>query len=383
MRELLSNRYRIGEPLGGGMAADVYLARDELLERDIAVKVLRPQYANDKEFVERFRREAKSAASLSHPNIVSIHDRGETEDGTYYIVMEYLPRGTLKERIVRKGPLAPDAAIGLAIQIAEALKAAHEKGVIHRDIKPQNVLVSGSGDVKVADFGIARAASASTLTRTGHVLGSLPYMSPEQATGNPVGSHSDLYSLGVVLYEMLTGELPFEAQDPMGVLMKHVNGLPRSPKEVNPEVPEGLSVVTTRLLAKDPTDRYPSAAELIDELGRVRKGWRPTSATTKVLRRPVEPRRPRPEERTQRTKRYEDPAPPGPPEVQRPFSNLRRRIRRAVIGFVITVMILLGLALAGVAAFGPEPGWLWDSGPGIEKRVEQLLRQIERQLPGL
>lgn len=184
--------------------ARVYLAHDEVLDRDLAIKVLREQYADDEEFVERFRREAKSAASLSHPNIVSVYDQGRSEDGAYYMAMEYVPRGTLKDPIKRDGALAPVAAVGVAIQIAEALSAAHSKGVIHRDIKPQNVLVTSTGDVKVADFGIAKAAAFSTATATGVVLGTAGYMSPEQAKGEPVGPWSDLYSLGVVLYEMLS-----------------------------------------------------------------------------------------------------------------------------------------------------------------------------------
>src|SRR3712207_6014910 len=165
--------------------AEVYLAHDEVLDRDVALKILRHQYADDEQFVERFRREARSAAGLSHPNIVSIYDQGRSEDGAYYIAMEYVPQGTLKERISRYGALDPDAAAGVALQIADALQAAHEKGVIHRDIKPQNVLVTRTGDVKVTDFGIARAAS-STVTATSAVLGTAGYMSPEQAMGKPV-----------------------------------------------------------------------------------------------------------------------------------------------------------------------------------------------------
>ena len=362
MYRYIDERYQIVRSLGGGGMAEVYLAHDELLDRDVAVKVLRSQYASDKEFVERFRREAKSAASLTHPNIVSIHDRGETEDGTYYILMEYVPGGTLKEHVLRKGPLAPDTAIDVATQVAEALKAAHEKGVIHRDIKPQNILLTNSGEVKVADFGIARATSAAALTQTGHVLGSVHYMSPEQAMGTYVDARSDLYSLGVVLYEILTGEQPFKAEVPMGVAMKHANERPRSPKEVDPRVPEGISAVTAKLLAKNPADRYPSAAEVIKELERVKEGWLPSSVTTGVLKHSAKLRSPAPQERTKKTKRYKEPAPPIPTKNGGVLSNLRKRIRQAVMRLVATVMLLVGLVLVGVTALDQWPILLEDLG---------------------
>jgi serine/threonine-protein kinase len=258
--------------------AEVYLAHDDVLDRDVALKVMSGRYADDDEFVERFRREAQSAAALSHPNIVSIYDRGESEDGTYYIAMEYLSGGTLKDRILKRGALPPRTAAAVALQIAEALRVAHRAGVVHRDIKPHNVLITANGDVKVGDFGIARAASSSTMTRTGSILGTAHYISPEQAMGEPVGPQSDLYSLGVVLYEMLTGELPYDAETPIGIAMKHVNGHLAEPKAVNPSVPDGINAVTMRLLAKGVDDRYGSAGELIRDLERVLDGLAPTSA---------------------------------------------------------------------------------------------------------
>ncbi len=263
--------------------ADVYLAHDDILDRDVALKVMSSRYASDEEFVERFKREAQSAAALSHPNIVSIFDRGESEDGTYYIAMEYLPGGTLKNRIVKRGALPARTAAAVALQMAEALRAAHERDVIHRDIKPQNILITGSGDVKVTDFGIARAAASSAMTRTGHVLGTAHYISPEQAMGESVGPASDLYSLGVVLYEMLTGELPFDADTPLGIAMKHVNGHLRQPKELNPSVPDGINAITLRLLSKNPEDRYASDSELIEDLERVSAGLDPVGATTEMM----------------------------------------------------------------------------------------------------
>jgi beta-lactam-binding protein with PASTA domain len=268
--------------------AEVYLAHDDVLDRSVALKVMSGRYADDEEFVERFKREAQSAAALSHPNIVSIYDRGEAEDGTYYIAMEYLPGGTLKDRILKRGALAPRTAAAVALQIAEALRAAHAAGVVHRDIKPHNVLVTDTGDIKVGDFGIARAATSSTMTRTGSILGTAHYISPEQAMGEPVGQGSDLYSLGVVLYEMLTGTLPYDAETSIGIAMKHVNGHLVPPRELNPEVPEGINAVTTKLLAKSPEERYADADELIEDLERVLEGFEPAAAkTTRVTTRPT------------------------------------------------------------------------------------------------
>jgi serine/threonine protein kinase len=269
-RNLIDQRYELRTLVGSGGMADVYLAGDEVLSREVAVKLLKDRYAENEDFVERFRREAKSAAALSSPYIVPIFDRGETDDGTYYMTMEYLPGGTLKERITATGVLRPQAAAQVALQVAKALKTAHVRGVVHRDIKPRNILLADSDHVKVADFGIARAADATTISHTGDILGSAKYMSPEQAEGEQVGPASDLYSLGVVLYEMLTGELPFEVEIPDDVPIRHAVAPPRRPKEVNPEVPEKLDAITMKLLATNPEDRYESADELIQELQRVR-----------------------------------------------------------------------------------------------------------------
>ena len=311
--------------------ADVYLAHDDILDRDVALKVMSSRYASDEEFVERFKREAQSAAALSHPNIVSIFDRGESEDGTYYIAMEYLPGGTLKDRIVKRGALPARTAAAVALQMAEALRAAHERDVIHRDIKPHNILITGLGDVKVTDFGIARAAASSTMTRTGHILGTAHYISPEQAMGEPVGPASDLYSLGIVLYEMLTGELPFDADTPLGIAMKHVNGHLRQPKELNPAVPGGINAITIRLLAKNPEDRYTSDSELIEDLERVCAGLDPSAATTEMMTHSVAA-----------TTRLSPPPPP-----QRVGRNKMRRRKG-----VPPLLALLALLLLAVLAWG-------------------------------
>ncbi|CAN5295278.1 Stk1 family PASTA domain-containing Ser/Thr kinase [soil metagenome] len=339
-RSVVDNRYKLVEPLGSGGMANVYLAHDEVLARDVAIKVLRDQYADDEEFVGRFRREAQSAARLSHPHIVQIYDWGRSGEGAYYIAMEYVPRGTLKDRIRRDGALAPAAAMGVALQISDALSAAHEQGVIHRDIKPQNVLVTRTGDVKVTDFGIARAAS-SPVTTTNAVLGTAGYMSPEQATGKPVGPATDLYSLGVVIYEMLTGALPYEADNPITLSMMHVNEPPRSPREANPEVPRALDALTLKLLAKDPEDRYPSAGTLADDLDRIRSGLPAGAAETQVMTAPLIGNR---GDHTRRTSARPPVAAPASPPAR--YTNRRRRLLPTLAALLFGVLVLGGLALA-------------------------------------
>ena len=274
MKQILigNGHYSLREPLGSGGMAEVFLARDEVLERDVALKILKEQYADNVNFVERFRREARSAASLNHPHIIVVYDWGRSADGTYCMAMEYAPGGTLKDHIIEHGPLPPRKATLVASHIAEGLGFAHERGVIHRDVKPQNVLLTEAGDAKVADFGIVQAASATTTSRSNLILGTADYMSPEQAKGGRVGPASDLYSLGVVLYEMLTGELLYKADSPLAAAVRHFAEPPRSPREANPEVPEVLEVLTLRLLAKDPTDRYGSVAEVLEDLRQVRDG---------------------------------------------------------------------------------------------------------------
>ncbi len=360
----MDNRYTLIEPLGSGGMAEVYLAHDEVLDRDVALKILRDQYAGDEEFVERFRREAQSAARLSHPNIVSIYDRGRSEDGAYYIAMEYVPRGTLKDRIKRDGALEPGVAIGAALQIADALSAAHENGVVHRDIKPQNVLVTKTGDVKVTDFGIARAAS-SPLTQTSAVLGTAGYMSPEQAMGKPVGQGSDLYSLGVVLFEMLTGTLPYSAESPIALAMMHVNEPPRSPREVSPNVPEPLDAITLKLLAKSPEDRYASAEELAGDLERVGSGLPPAAVdaekTTAQMAAPVPPLPTTSGERTAKTAVR----PPVAPPLRAPGHGRRPGMfPRALAMLLFGLVLLAGLAWA-LTNFLSEPD---DSGSESEDR---------------
>ena len=263
-------RYKIVRKLGAGGMANVYLAEDQELGRRVAIKILNDRHANDDQFVERFRREAKNAAALSHPNIVSIYDRGEAE-GTYYIAMEYLDGRSLKELIVTRGPAPVPVAVEYARQILSALRFAHRHGIVHRDIKPHNVLVDGEGRVKVTDFGIARAG-ASQMTEVGSIVGTAQYLSPEQARGTNVDQRSDLYSLGVVLYELLTGSAPFGGDTPVEIAMKHLSQVPEPPSAKRPNLPHDLDLLVMRALAKDPDERYQSAEEMDADLERVARG---------------------------------------------------------------------------------------------------------------
>src|SRR2546421_3617347 len=254
---LFDGRYRIMRKLGTGGMANVYLAEDQELGRRVAIKILNDRHAGDEQFVERFRREAKNAAGLSHPNIVSIYDRGQAE-GTYYIAMEYLEGRTLKELLVTRGPTPLPVAIDYARQILAALGFAHKHGIVHRDIKPHNVVVGPDGRLKVTDFGIARSG-ASQMTEAGSIIGTAQYLSPEQARGAPVDQRSDLYSIGIVLYEMLTGTVPFTGETPLEIAMKHLSAVPEPPSEKRPEVQHDLDLVVLRALAKNPEDRYARA----------------------------------------------------------------------------------------------------------------------------
>jgi serine/threonine-protein kinase len=286
---LFDGRYRIQRKLGAGGMADVYLAEDQELGRRVAIKILNARHGNDDQFIERFRREAKNAAALNHPNIVSIYDRGEAED-TYYIAMEFLDGRTLKELIVGRGAAPINVAIEYARQILSALRFAHRHGIVHRDIKPHNVLVDGEGRVKVTDFGIARAGT-SQMTETGSIVGTAQYLSPEQARGGEVDPRSDLYSLGIVLYELLTGKTPFDGETPVEIAMKHLSTAPKPPSKLRSDIPPELDMVVLRALAKNPDDRYQSADEMEADLERVARGARVAAATvdtaTQVLSRPA------------------------------------------------------------------------------------------------
>ncbi|HLR74903.1 MAG TPA: Stk1 family PASTA domain-containing Ser/Thr kinase [Virgibacillus sp.] len=262
---LLSERYKIKSTIGGGGMANVYLADDTILDREVAIKVLRLEYANDEEFIARFDREAKAATSLSHPNVVNIFDVGE-EDHILYMVMEYVDGLTLKEYIQQYGPVEVEEALSIMKQITAAIAHAHANDLVHRDIKPQNILIDSYGQVKVTDFGIAVALSATSLTKTNSILGSVHYLSPEQARGGLATKKSDIYSLGIVLYELLTGRMPFSGETPVSIALKHLQNDPPSVKTFNPSIPQSVENIVLRATAKDPFHRYENVYEMNDAL---------------------------------------------------------------------------------------------------------------------
>ena len=357
---LFDGRYRIVRKLGTGGMANVYLAEDQELGRRVAIKILDDRHASDDQFVERFRREAKNAAGLNHPNIVSIYDRGEAE-GTYYIAMEYLDGRSLKELIVSRGPAPISLAIDYARQILAALRFAHRNSIVHRDIKPHNVLVDGDGRLKVTDFGIARAG-ASEMTEAGSIIGTAQYLSPEQAKGTTVDHRSDIYSLGVVLYELLSGRVPFTGDTAVEIAMRHLSSVPEPPSALREDVPHELDMVVLRALAKDPDDRYQTAEEMEAELERVSRGLPvsqetedaatmilsgggiPTDATT-VIRSTGGPRPPV----------Y---APPPPVYYEEPPPH-----RRAVWPWLLALILLAGAAVAGWYVYRQVQGQLNSSKP--------------------
>src|SRR3954463_15464412 len=264
--DVLADRYELEELVGTGGMSSVFRAHDRLLDRKVALKILHQHYSSDDDYVERFKREARSVATLSHPNIVTVIDRGEHAD-RQFIVFEYVEGENLKRMIERRGPAPVPTALELAIQIARGLSFAHQQGLVHRDVKPQNVLLNGDGQAKVTDFGIARSLDVKHgMTQTGTVLGTSDYIAPEQAQGQRVDEHTDIYSLGVVLYELLTGELPFSGDNFVAVAMQHINDPPPRVSDRRPEVPPRVDAAVARALAKRPEDRFATMEELGREL---------------------------------------------------------------------------------------------------------------------
>ncbi len=342
---VLNGRYELHRRVGRGGMAEVYLARDRLLDRLVAIKILFPEFATDPSFVARFRREAQAAANLNHPNIVGVYDWGK-ERGTYYIVMEFVDGQTVSEILRHEGPIEPKRAAGIAADVAAALGFAHRKGVVHRDVKPGNVLITKTGEVKVADFGIARAKTASSeenLTQTGSVMGTATYFSPEQAQGKPVDARSDLYSLGVVLYEMASGKPPFSADSPVAIAYKHVQEPIPSLAERVPGIPRDYEAITLRALSKDPDDRYADGAAMRADLLRFREG-KPIAAVNVVPTGPARPPSP--------------PTPPtGNPTVPPPIVPVAEEPERKKTGWFFVIILLLLVVLAGLLfAFGQQLG---------------------------
>src|SRR4051794_35676544 len=356
MRELeagtvVDGRYSIISRLGSGGMADVYCAQDLQLGRKVALKLLYRRFAEDEQFVERFKREASAAAGLQHPHVVGVYDRGEY-DGTYYIAMEYLEGRSLKQVVQEEGPLDPERAIDLLVQILRASRFAHQRGVIHRDIKPHNVIVDDEGRVKVTDFGIARAG-ASDMTETGSIMGTAQYLSPEQAQGHAVSAQSDLYAIGIVLYELLAGRVPFDGDSPVTIALKQVSELPIPPSAFNPSVPPELDAIVLRALEKDPARRFADAEEMIAELealrerlaaipagqstavfGAVPEGGEPTGPTALVGAPPSPP--------TDEDYAGVYPAEPPPPEPEEERERRRRRLL-LILGGIAGLLILGGL----------------------------------------
>jgi eukaryotic-like serine/threonine-protein kinase len=263
--EKIAGRYEVEELVGHGGMSSVYKAHDSLLERHVALKILHEQYNGDEDFVERFKREARSVAQLQHPNIVTVIDRGE-EDGRQYIVFEYIDGENLKERIVREGRLDVGEALEIALEVARGLAFAHDNGLVHRDVKPQNVLLNGDGRAKVTDFGIARTVDVDGMTKTGTVLGTSNYIAPEQASGQRVDAHSDVYSLGAVLYELLAGDVPFPGESFVAVAMKHLHEPPPNLLDVRKDIPLRVAAAVDRALEKDPEQRFPTMDAFAAEL---------------------------------------------------------------------------------------------------------------------
>ena len=350
---VFDGRYRIIRKLGAGGMANVYLAEDQELGRRVAIKILDDRHAADDSFIERFRREAKNAAGLSHPNIVSIYDRGEAE-GTYYIAMEYLSGRSLKELMVSRGPTPIGIAIDYTRQMLAALGFAHRNGIVHRDIKPHNVVVDADGRLKVTDFGIARSG-ASQMTEAGSIIGTAQYLSPEQARGAPVDQRSDVYSVGIVLYEMLTGKVPFTGDTPLEIAMKHLSEVPVPPSELRDDVPEDLDLVALRALAKDPEDRYQTAAEMDADLARIQRGLAVSSETTDAATAVLAGAgisnaptiiAPRPTQVAPA-----QPPPPTPPAAYYGYEGPPRR-SRSIWPWVLVALLLIGAGFAAWFAYG-------------------------------
>ena len=356
--KVLGNRFQILEQLGGGGMAIIYKGRDTLLNRFVTVKMLRPQFTGDEDFVRRFRREAQAIASLSHPNIVNIYDVG-SQDEMHYLVMEYVEGDNLKNLIRSKGALPLEEAVRLARQVLDALSHAHENNIVHRDVKPHNILITTGGKAKLTDFGIARGATAATVTQSDTIVGSVHYLSPEQARGEAAGPSSDIYSLGVVLYEMVTGVLPFQGDSPIGVALKHIQETPAPPSSVKPSIPTEMERVILRAMAKNPEERYKTAGQM--EMALVGADYPVDKDATRIIA---------VDEMTQVL-----PAAGVSNEKKadrlKPEDNRRRRHR-----WLWAALVLIGLLVAGAATFQFYFNVAEVDMPGVEGETEEEARSI-------
>ena len=373
IQRVLSGRYELEEKIGSGGMAEVYKAHDRLLARPVAIKILHEAYRSDMEFIERFHREAKSAARLSHPNIVSIYDVG-VSGNDHYIVMEYVQSSTLKKKIQDEGPLDILTATQIAKDIANGLTHAHANNIVHCDIKPHNILMTGDGRAKITDFGIARAVTESTLTYGGSVIGSVHYFSPEQARGGSITPKSDVYSLGIVLYEMLTNRLPFTGDNPVAIAMKHIEEEAISPSRYRPQIPPMLEAIVCRAMSKSPEIR-PSSFELVQELSNVEAALsmsiKSDPDATQVLQRAEIPSRrvARQGLGTQNTAQEEKPT--APPVEQKPFYKSKAFIA------MMALVLMIGFGVGILGAFGKV--WTAEETvtvPEVKGKQLALARQI-------
>ena len=370
--KILGNRYEIIEKIGNGGMATVYKAKCHVLNRYVAVKVLRDEFTTDEEFIKRFRIEAQSAASLTHPNIVSIYDVGN-EGNLYYIVMELIKGKTLKEIITEeRGPLPWKWSVNIVIQIASALEMAHKNNIVHRDIKPHNIIITEDGVAKVTDFGIAKAVSNSTITAFGTTIGSVHYFSPEHARGGYTDAKSDLYSLGVVMYEMLTGKVPFDADTPVSVALKHMQEMPVEPKELNQNIPQSVNDIIMKAMQKDANLRYQSATEMLKDLNEALKspeanfvqiGENVNAATQRISTQEIQEAERKAKENNKKPNKFKE-------------VILKHKVLSAILGAILLFFLVFGLSsLIFNAAFPKEvelPNFVNMTQEEAEQTAEEL-----------